>query len=103
MTLLYIIITIISVVIGVSSNEALLVNDRMQKKTASLDAEYTWMLKSPFHLPYLEELFATFPDATVIWTHRDPAECIASACSLYWHLMSMATESERYAAFMGTP
>ena len=50
------------------------------------------MLKCPFHLPYLEELFTTFPDATVVWTHRDPVECIGSACSLYYTLAAMATE-----------
>jgi len=53
----------------------------------------TWMLKCPFHLPYLKELFETFPDATVVWTHRDPVECIASACSLYETLAEMGIES----------
>eukprot|EP01040_Poterioochromonas_malhamensis_P015702 gene15702-17627_t len=38
------------------------------------DQDFTWMLKSPFHLPYLEELFDEFPGATVVWTHRDPAD-----------------------------
>lgn len=51
------------------------------------DADFTWMLKCPFHLPYLTELHATFPNCTVVWTHRDPCECIASCCSLYEHLM----------------
>lgn len=56
------------------------------------DADFTWMLKCPFHLPYLEELFEAFPGATVVWTHRDPAECIASACSLYETIMHMSME-----------
>lgn len=51
------------------------------------DADFTWMLKCPFHLPYLSELHNTFPGSTVVWTHRDPCECIASCCSLYEHLM----------------
>lgn len=50
---------------------------------------FTWMLKCPFHLPYLTELYAAFPDATVVWTHRNPVECIASACSLYETLLHM--------------
>ena len=58
-----------------------------------LGSDSTWMLKCPFHLPYLEELFQTFPDATVVWTHRDPVECIASACSLYETLAEMGCES----------
>ena len=56
--------------------------------------DFTWMLKCPFHLPYLEELHATFPDATVVWTHRDPVECIASACSLYETLLITVFETD---------
>lgn len=56
------------------------------------DKDFTWMLKSPFHLPYLEELFSEFPGATVVWTHRDPTECIASACSLYETILEMGME-----------
>jgi hypothetical protein len=50
------------------------------------------MLKCPFHLPYLEELSNEFPGCTVVWTHRDPVECIASACSLYQTIMNMSLE-----------
>ena len=56
------------------------------------DQDFTWMLKCPFHLPYLDALHSEFPDATIVWTHRDPAECIASACSLYETLMCMGME-----------
>eukprot|EP01035_Chromulina_nebulosa_P016957 gene16957-22449_t len=56
------------------------------------DKDFTWMLKCPFHLPYLDELYQSFPDATVVWTHRDPVECIGSACSLYETLMRMSME-----------
>lgn len=54
--------------------------------------DFTWMLKCPFHLPYLDELYQAFPGATVVWTHRDPVECIASACSLYETLLRMIME-----------
>ena len=60
---------------------------------SAIEPDFTWMLKCPFHLPYLRELFNAFPDATVVWTHRDPVECIASACSLYETLMDMAAET----------
>jgi hypothetical protein len=56
------------------------------------DQDFTWMLKCPFHLPYLDALHKEFPDATIVWTHRDPADCIASACSLYETLMCMGME-----------
>lgn len=57
------------------------------------DLASTWMLKCPFHLPYLIELHATFPDSPLIWTHRHPCECIPSACSLFYALASLTANS----------
>lgn len=37
-----------------------------------------WILKSPQHLSQLGPLFSTFPDATVVQTHRDPVAVVAS-------------------------
>ena len=42
-----------------------------------------WVLKAPPHLPGLRALFATYPDANVILTHRDPLEVVASVASLH--------------------
>lgn len=41
-----------------------------------------WVLKSPSHLGYLAALFECFPDATVVFCHRDPHEAVASYASL---------------------
>ncbi|GAB2931262.1 sulfotransferase [Streptomyces heilongjiangensis] len=41
-----------------------------------------WILKSPFHTGNLDALHSVFPDATLVWTHRDPATAVASFCSL---------------------
>jgi hypothetical protein len=41
-----------------------------------------WVLKSPCHLWSLETLVRTFPDAKVVWTHRDPVTVLGSYCSL---------------------
>ena len=41
-----------------------------------------WVLKSPQHLEQLGPLTATFPDATVVFTHRDPVAVIASAVTM---------------------
>ncbi len=41
-----------------------------------------WLLKCPSHLLGLGALLRTFPDATVIQTHRDLSKCIPSLCSL---------------------
>ena len=41
-----------------------------------------WLLKNPGHVENLDQVFATFPDARVIHTHRDPAKAIPSLCAL---------------------
>src|SRR6185312_10315484 len=41
-----------------------------------------WLLKSPGPLSSLAALFAEYPDARVIHTHRDPRRFIASLVSL---------------------
>jgi len=41
-----------------------------------------WILKSPQHLEQLGPLGATFPDATVVLTHRDPISVVASAATM---------------------
>ena len=46
------------------------------------DAGKRWVLKNPSHLDALDALMGVYPDALVIQTHRDPAVCVASACSL---------------------
>jgi hypothetical protein len=43
--------------------------------------EQSWLLKTPGHLMMLENLFATYPDAWVIQTHRDPAKTMPSTVS----------------------
>ena len=42
----------------------------------------TWVLKSPQHSEQLTALMATFPDATVAFTHRDPVAVIQSAATM---------------------
>jgi hypothetical protein len=41
-----------------------------------------WVLKSPQHLEQLPALTATFPDATIAFTHRDPVAVIQSAITM---------------------
>ena len=47
-----------------------------------------WVLKAPPHLPALDALFAAYPDASVILTHRDPLEVVPSVASLHAVLRS---------------
>ncbi len=41
----------------------------------------TWVLKTPVYLMMLDLLFATYPDASVIMTHRDPVKTLPSGLS----------------------
>jgi Sulfotransferase family len=41
-----------------------------------------WNLKMPSHANYLETLIKVYPDARLIWTHRDPLTATGSLCSL---------------------
>lgn len=51
-----------------------------------------WVLKAPAHLFGIDALFATYPDARVIMTHRDPLEVVGSVASL--HTVLRATFSD---------
>ena len=42
-----------------------------------------WALKCPIHLPYVSDLLNEFPDARMVWTHRDPCEALPSLCSMF--------------------
>jgi len=41
-----------------------------------------WVLKSPQHLEQIGPLLATFPDATVVVTHRDPVAVVQSTITM---------------------
>ncbi len=44
-----------------------------------------WVLKTPHHMEYLDVFLKTFPDATVVQTHRDPRKALPSFCSMVAH------------------
>jgi len=41
-----------------------------------------WLLKYPVHMRHLKSFLHVYPDARVIWTHRDPASIISSYTSM---------------------
>ncbi|MCB0756310.1 MAG: sulfotransferase, partial [Flavobacteriales bacterium] len=48
------------------------------------------ILKCPDHMWHLDALLDVFPDACIVWTHRDPSKSIPSYCSLAslnWRLL----------------
>jgi len=57
-----------------------------------LDPRQHWVLKCPNHLSGLSHLLATYPDARIVYTHRDPEKIIASLCSLAAVTWSMTSD-----------
>jgi len=51
-----------------------------------------WILKTPFHLGHMDALFRAFPDARIVWPHREPAQCIPSLASLIHSLRVLASD-----------
>jgi hypothetical protein len=49
-----------------------------------------WVLKAPMHLIALDALLAVYPDARLIFTHRDPFAATLSGASLVYHWSTLA-------------
>jgi Sulfotransferase family len=62
-----------------------------QKRQCGLTAT-RWVLKSPAHLGYLDNLRAQFPDVHVVHMHRDPGETVPSGASLNATLHAMHSD-----------
>ena len=56
------------------------------------DPAKPWVLKTPQHMQDLDALLSVFPDARLIFTHRDPVSVVGSACSLAWHQMVVQSD-----------
>lgn len=52
-----------------------------------------WVLKSPVHLATLDALLDEYPDARLIFTHRDPARTIPSLASLVYTVRGIVSDS----------
>ena len=52
-----------------------------------------WVLKSPQHLEQFPTLFAAFPDATFVVTHRDPVEVTRSMVTMVAYGSRMACDA----------
>ena len=51
-----------------------------------------WNLKSPPDLCHLPAFAKIYPDARILWTHRDPATVLASVCKLIAFIRAMQCE-----------
>lgn len=50
-----------------------------------------WVLKAPMHLFGLEHLMETYPDAKIVFTHRDPFDAMVSGVSMAYHWTQFTT------------
>lgn len=56
--------------------------ERALKALQFLEPKERWVLKSPQHLAWVPALVETFPDATIVCTHRDPVSVFTSWISM---------------------
>jgi hypothetical protein len=52
------------------------------KLVGSTRPDRRWVLKYPVHLKHLRALLEVYPDACIVWTHRDPTQVLSSYVSL---------------------
>jgi Sulfotransferase family len=65
---------------------------RCMQLIGSNEPEKRWLLKNPGHIANLDLLFAIFPAAKLIQTHRDPARAVPSLCALLMQLHPLIEE-----------
>lgn len=51
-----------------------------------------WVLKNPQHMMDLDVLVKVFPDARLVFTHRDPLKTVGSVMSLMWFFAVQHTD-----------
>ena len=60
-----------------------------------------WVLKAPSHLGALPELFAEYPDARVVVTHRDPLRVLPSVASILYSTAWVRSDAVDAQAVLG--
>jgi hypothetical protein len=55
-----------------------------------------WLVKGPAHIATLGALLAAYPDAQVVFTHRDPVKVMASAANMMSTLQWQRSETVRH-------
>jgi hypothetical protein len=61
---------------------ALAYQDRVMRLLHSHRPPHHWLLKYPSYTYQLDDVVAQWPDARLVWTHRDPVKQIPSTCSV---------------------
>ena len=58
-----------------------------------------WVLRSNDSILYLSEVLKVFPDARIIWSHRDPIRAMASMVDMIGIMMSIRSDQKMVAAY----
>ena len=53
-----------------------------------------WHLKTPVHMFAMDALVDVYPNARFLWSHRDPAQVLASVCSLIHYTRSWSSDRD---------
>jgi len=65
---------------------------RLISRSRNAPEENRWLLKNPQHMLDLPTLMQTFPDAKLVFMHRDPLKTVGSIMSLSWHFAVQHTD-----------
>lgn len=57
-------------------------NHKRMLQVLQSEAPGPWNLKTPSHALFIRGLLEVYPDARLIWTHRDPYQTLGSLCSM---------------------
>lgn len=60
-----------------------------------------WVLKSPSHMSQLDALLAVYPDARIVFTHRDPLRVLPSVVSILYSTAYVRSDQVDAAAMAG--
>jgi hypothetical protein len=67
---------------GADQRPAYAFHKRMLQHLSWRCARERWVLKAPSHLTALDALISVYPDARIVWTHRDPLQVMGSVASI---------------------
>jgi hypothetical protein len=70
---------------------------RLELQVLQSRAPGAWNLKSPHHSLALDAVLATYPDARLVMTHRDPVKVAGSLCSLITSLSGTFSDADHRA------
>ena len=68
---------------------------RLLQLIGANEPDKPWLLKYPVHMKHLDSFLKVYPDARIVWTHRDPVEVMSSYVSLIAGFRELSVRPER--------